>query len=238
MSGILISSNRNQNMLILYMHVFCHYMHSLDICPTDLTFKGFKCLHMKKHLHEVISETFVERSSRLNSLLKNISKKTTYNILVPSQRYQDFWQLSQSHTKIYSTLSLILFFCQYFKEPLLLKVLDVAKITITFKLIIGIVADVFTAFIMALSAVDKITFLFSAVLILIVYFTFAVVFAVSCIIEYIDQISNIFHCFFFNSELIINFQQSQNICCFFSSQNICCFFVSQYMSVWLCWRLD
>ena len=97
MSGILISSTRNQNMLMLYLHVFCDSMFSLEIFSTHLTLICFKCLlHMKKHLYEVIPVTFVERSSRLNGTWKNISKKSTYIILVPSQRYQDFWQLLQN----------------------------------------------------------------------------------------------------------------------------------------------
>ena len=52
---------------------------------------------MKKHLYEVIPVTFVVRSSRLNGTWKNIWKKSTYNILVPNERYQDFWQLLQNH---------------------------------------------------------------------------------------------------------------------------------------------
>ena len=84
-------------MLMLYLHVFCDSIFSLEIFSTHLTLICFKCLlHMKKHLYEVIPVTFVERSSRLNGTWKNISKKSTYIILVPSQRYQDFWQLLQN----------------------------------------------------------------------------------------------------------------------------------------------
>ena len=97
MSGILISLTRNQNMLMLNLHVFCDSMFSLEIFSTYLTLICFKCLlNMKKHLYEVIPVTFVERSSRWNDTWKNISKKTTYIILVSSQRYQDFWQLLQN----------------------------------------------------------------------------------------------------------------------------------------------
>ena len=64
------------------------------LVSTHLTLKCFKCiLHMKKHLYEVLSVIFVERSLRLNGTWKNISKKSTYITLVPSQRYQDSWQL-------------------------------------------------------------------------------------------------------------------------------------------------
>ena len=97
MSGILISSTGNQNMLVLYLNVFCDSMFSFEIFSTHLTLLCFKCLlHMKKHLYEVIPVTFVERSSRLNGTWKNICKKSTYIILVPSQRYQNFWQLLQN----------------------------------------------------------------------------------------------------------------------------------------------
>ena len=97
MSGTLISSTWNQNMLMLYMHVFCHSMFSLEIFSTYLTLICLKCLlHMKKHLHEVLPVPFVERSSSLNGTWKNNSKKSTYYILVPSQRYYDFWQLLQN----------------------------------------------------------------------------------------------------------------------------------------------
>ena len=55
-------------MLVLYLHVFCDSVFSLEIFSTHLTLICFKCLlHMKKHLYEVISVTFVERSLRLNS---------------------------------------------------------------------------------------------------------------------------------------------------------------------------
>ena len=94
MSGILISLTRNQNMLMLCLHVFCDPMFSLEIFSTHFTLICFKCLlDMKKHLYKVIPVTFVERSSRLNGTWKNISKKSTYIILVPSQTYTDFWQL-------------------------------------------------------------------------------------------------------------------------------------------------
>ena len=54
-------------MLMLYLHVFSDPMLSLDIFSTHLTLICFKCLlHMKKLLYEVISVTFVKRSSRLN----------------------------------------------------------------------------------------------------------------------------------------------------------------------------
>ena len=84
-------------MIMLYLHVFCNSMLSLEKISTHLTLVCFKCLlHMKKHLYEVIPVTFVERSSRFNGPWKNITKKSTYIILVPSQRYQDFWQLLQN----------------------------------------------------------------------------------------------------------------------------------------------
>ena len=83
-SGILISLTGNQNMLMLYLHVFCDSMFSLEIFSTHFTLIYFKCLlHMKKHLYEVITVTFVERSSRLNGTWKNISKKSTYIFLFP-----------------------------------------------------------------------------------------------------------------------------------------------------------
>ena len=89
MSRILIPSTGN--------HVFCNSMFSLEIFSTHLTLMFFKCLlHMKKHLYEVIPVTFVERSSRLNGKSKNLWKKSKYNILVPNERYQDFWQLLQN----------------------------------------------------------------------------------------------------------------------------------------------
>ena len=76
MSGILISSKGNQNMLVLYLHVFCEYMFSLEIFSTHLTLICFKYLfHMKKHLYEVVYVTFVEISLRLNGRWKNICKK-------------------------------------------------------------------------------------------------------------------------------------------------------------------
>ena len=57
----------------------------------------FKCLlHMKEHLYKVIPVTFMEISSRLNGTWKNISKESTYIMLVPSQTYKDFWQLLQN----------------------------------------------------------------------------------------------------------------------------------------------
>ena len=91
MAGIFISSTRNQNMLVLYLHVFSDSMISLEIFSTHLTLICFKCLfHMKEHFYEVICVMFVERSSSLNGTRKNINKKSTYIILVPSQRYQDF----------------------------------------------------------------------------------------------------------------------------------------------------
>ena len=94
MSRILIYSTRNQNVLMVYLHVFCDSMLSLEIFSTHLTLICFKCLlHMKKNLYEVIPVTFAERSSRWNGTWKNISKQCIYIILVPSQRYQDFWQL-------------------------------------------------------------------------------------------------------------------------------------------------
>ena len=63
-------------MLVLYLHVFCDFMFSLEIFSTLLTLICFKCLlHMKKHLYEVISVTFVEISSRFNGTWKNINKK-------------------------------------------------------------------------------------------------------------------------------------------------------------------
>ena len=63
-------------MLMLYLHVFCNSMFSLDIFSTHLTLICSKCLlHMNKHLYEVRPVTFVERSSRLNGTSKNISKK-------------------------------------------------------------------------------------------------------------------------------------------------------------------
>ena len=78
-------------MLVLYLHVFCNFTFSLEIFLTHLTLICFKrLLHMKEHLYEVISVIFVERSSRLNGTWKNINKKSTYTILGPSQRYQDF----------------------------------------------------------------------------------------------------------------------------------------------------
>ena len=84
-------------MPMLCVHVFCDSMLSLEIFSTHLTLICFKCLlHMKKHFYEVILVTFVEISSWLNGAWKNISKKSTYFILVPSQRYQDFWQLLQN----------------------------------------------------------------------------------------------------------------------------------------------
>ena len=71
MSGILISLNGNQNMLVLYLHVFCNSMLSLEIFSTHLTLICFKCLfHIKKHLYQVIPVTFVESSSRLNGTWK------------------------------------------------------------------------------------------------------------------------------------------------------------------------
>ena len=67
MSGILIPLTRNKNMLMLYLHVFCDSMFSLETLSAHLTSMCFKCLlHMKKHLYEVISVTYAERSSRLN----------------------------------------------------------------------------------------------------------------------------------------------------------------------------
>ena len=43
----------------------------------------------EKHSYDGILVTFVERSSRLNGVWKTI-KKSTYNILAPNKRYQDF----------------------------------------------------------------------------------------------------------------------------------------------------
>ena len=97
MSGILISLTGNQNMLVLFLHVFCDFLFFLERFSTYLTWQCFKCLlHMIKHIDEVIPATLVERSSRINGTRKNISKKSIYIILVPSQRYQDFWQLLQN----------------------------------------------------------------------------------------------------------------------------------------------
>ena len=94
---ILISLTRNQRMPVLYLHVFCDSIFSLEIFSTTLTLICFNCLlHMKKHLYEAILVTFVERSLRLNGTWKNISKKFSYIILVSSQRYQDFRQLLQN----------------------------------------------------------------------------------------------------------------------------------------------
>ena len=94
MSWILISLTRNKNKLMLYLHVFCDCMFSLEIFPTHFTLISFKCLlHMKKHLYKVIPVTSVERSSRLNGTWKNTGQKSTYIILVPSETYKDFWQL-------------------------------------------------------------------------------------------------------------------------------------------------
>ena len=84
-------------MIVHYLHVFCDFLFSFEIFSTHLTLICFKyLLHMKEHLYEVISVTFVEKSSRLNGTWKNINKKSTCNILVPSQRYQDFWLLLQN----------------------------------------------------------------------------------------------------------------------------------------------
>ena len=58
-------------MLVLYLHVFCDSMFSLEIFPTHLTLICFKCiLLMKEHMYEVISVMFVERSSRINGSWK------------------------------------------------------------------------------------------------------------------------------------------------------------------------
>ena len=55
MSGVLIPSIGNQNMLVLYLHVFCDSMFSIEIFSTHFTLICFKfLLHMKKHLFEVI----------------------------------------------------------------------------------------------------------------------------------------------------------------------------------------
>ena len=78
MSGILTSSIGNQNMLVLFLLVFCDSMFSIEIFSTHLTLICFKCLfHMKKHLYEAIPVTFVERSSRLKGTWKNICNKST-----------------------------------------------------------------------------------------------------------------------------------------------------------------
>jgi hypothetical protein len=43
--------DQEKNMLMLYLHVFCDSMFSLEIFSTHLTLICFKChLHMKKHL--------------------------------------------------------------------------------------------------------------------------------------------------------------------------------------------
>ena len=84
-------------MLMLYLHGFCDSMFSFEIFSIHLTLICFKCLlRMKKHIYKVIPFTFVGRSSRLNGKWKNITKKRTYIMLVPSQRYQYFWQLLQT----------------------------------------------------------------------------------------------------------------------------------------------
>ena len=72
-------------MLMLYLHVFCNSLLSLENFSTHFTLTCCKCLlHIKKHLYEVIPVRFVERSSILNVNWKNICKKSTYIFLVPS----------------------------------------------------------------------------------------------------------------------------------------------------------
>ena len=80
----------------IFACVLRFYVFSWNIFHT-LTLICFKwVLHMKKHFYVVIPVAFVERSSRLYGIWKNIYKKSTYIILVPRQRYQDFWQLLQN----------------------------------------------------------------------------------------------------------------------------------------------
>ena len=84
MSGILISLTGNQNMLVLYLHVFCHSMFSLEIFSTHLTYIGFKCLlHMKKHLYGGYTCNFCGTKFKIKWVMEQHLQKSTYIFWFP-----------------------------------------------------------------------------------------------------------------------------------------------------------
>ena len=97
MSGILIYLTGNQNMLVLFWHVFWDFLFFLNHFPHIWHSNALNIFYTwKKHIYEVIDVTFVEESSGRNGRWKNINKKIINIVLVPSQRYQDSRHLLQN----------------------------------------------------------------------------------------------------------------------------------------------
>ena len=96
-SGILIYSTGNQNMLVPYLHVFCVSLFSLE--------KFYHTFHndmiQMSFTHEETplwgcTHNVCEKKFKIKWYMKKHKHKSTFIILVPSQRYKNFWQLLQN----------------------------------------------------------------------------------------------------------------------------------------------
>ena len=82
MSGILIYLTGNQNMLVLYLHVFTDSMFSIAIFSTHFTLLCSKCLlHMKKHFYEVLLYTSEEMEEKKNGRQSSLGLLQTMTAL-------------------------------------------------------------------------------------------------------------------------------------------------------------